>query len=297
MSAAATNIDEPKDNDVFPNSQMKDIAKTWDDYASSSSVHGIRFTSPGFTVYRRVAWCVLLVIFFSVLLGSFASTVAEYFQFEVNTIVTMVSEREANFPAVTICNVNTLRKSKFQEAREDGRYSEILKLAKILSLADMYNSSGNISVPFLPGDRIRDMYQYFGHTMDRFEKGGMLIKCTYRQGNCDQSYFRPVLTDLGLCYTFNPGPKYVVEHDRKKVLTVTQPGNGFGLSVRLDAQTRDYILMPTHRFSTGWIVFVHDQNELPLAKDYGFAVSPGTHTLVGLEKRKVNYYLIFSSSL
>ena len=274
--------------DIIPNPVSNGIAKTWDDYANSSSVHGLRFTSPGFTTPRRITWCLLLVTFLSVLVGFFASTVAEYFRFEVNTIVTMVSEREANFPAVTICNLNTLRRSKFQAARKDPKYSKILNLAKILSLADIQNDSENMPVPFFSGDRVRDMYQYFGHTMNRFEKGGMLLNCTYSQGDCDQSYFRPVLTDLGLCYTFNPGPKYLVGGGKQRILTVTQPGNGFGLSVRLDAQTRDYILMPTHRFSSGWKVFVHDQNELPLAKDYGFAVSPGTHTLVGLEKRKVD---------
>ena len=269
------------------NSGTKVTAKTWDDFASSSSVHGIRFTSPGFTTLRRIVWSILLVAFFSVLIGFFTSTVVEYFRFEVNTIVTMVSEREANFPAVTICNLNTLRKSKFQEASKDQRYSKILNLAKILSLADIYNASDNMTVPFFSGDKVRDMYQYFGHTMDRFEKGGMLLNCTYSQGKCDQSYFRPVLTDLGLCFTFNPGGSFGRDRYGKEVLTLTQPGNGFGLSIRLNAQTEDYILMPTHRFSAGWKVFVHDQNEWPLAKDYGFAVSPGTHSLVGLVKRKV----------
>lgn len=282
-------MDESQESnrDVSDNSVSKEVAKTWDGFASSSTVHGMRFLSPGFSTQRRVSWGVLIIAFFFVLIGSLTSTVVEYFQFEVNTIVTMVSEREAKFPAVTICNLNSLRRSKFKRASKDKKYSEILRLAKILSLDDFDHASDNVTVPYFSGSRVRDMYQYFGHMMDRFEKDGMLLNCTYSQAQCDESHFKSALTDLGLCFTFNPGGSFGTQRYGKQVLTVTQPGNGFGLSIRLNAQTEDYILMPYHEFSAGWKVFVHDQSELPLAKDYGFAVSPGTHTFVGLIKRKV----------
>ena len=265
--------------------EKKAKAKDWDAFANSSSVHGIRFTSPGFSRTRRLAWGVLIICGFGILFGSMTSAVVKYLQYEVNTIVTMVSEREANFPAVTLCNMNALRRSKF--AASGSQNAQYLHLAKLLTMTDLEGTSGNVTLPDISGKHVKDMYRYFGHTLDQFEDGGMLLNCSYRGIKCDKASFKPVITDLGQCYTFNPGGEFGRKLYGKEMLTSTQPGNGFGLSMRLLAQADEYVLMPTQDFSTGWKMFIHDQKELPLADDYGFALSPGTHTHVGMVKRKV----------
>ena len=264
----------------------KMVANTWDGYANESSVHGLRFTSPGFSRTRRLSWAILIVTFFSILLGSFVSTVVQYFQFEVNTVVTMVSEREVKFPAVTLCNFNTLRRSKFKEASKDAKYAQLLGLAKLLTMVE-FEGKSNVSIPKVSGKSIREMYRYFGHTMNPFEKGGMLLNCTFKKAPCNSSFFKPVLTNLGQCYTFNPGGKFSTDLNDEGVLTASQPGSGFGLALRLIVQSDEYILMPTQEFSVGWKILIHDQEELPLVADYGFALSPGTHTFSALVKRKV----------
>ena len=274
----------------------KMVANTWDGYANESTVHGIRFTSPGFSRTRRWTWGLLIITFFSILLSSFVSTVVQYFRFEVNTIVTMVSERQVKFPAVTLCNFNTLRISKFKEASKDPKYAQMLALAKMLTVVEFNGRSDNVSIPNVSGRTIRDMYRYFGHTMDRFEDGGMLVNCTYKKTPCNSSFFKPVLTKLGQCYTFNP------DHPASDsdVLTASQPGSGFGLSLRLVVQSDEYILMPTQESSVGWKILIHDQEELPLVSNYGFALSPGTHTFVALMKQKVrksNKYCFVSQAI
>ena len=85
------------------------VPNSWNGYANSSTVHGIKFTSEGFSRRRRLAWGVLLFTGLSVLFGFTVSTIVEYFQYKVNTIVTVGSERAAVFPAVTLCNLNALR--------------------------------------------------------------------------------------------------------------------------------------------------------------------------------------------
>ena len=274
-------------NEPTVNVEPLTIARSWDGFVSSSSVHGIRFTSPGFSRIRRFIWTLMLVTGFSVLLGSITSTVVEYFRYEVNTVITMVSEREVTFPAVTICNLNTLRRSKFNEASKDANYSQMLNLARILSMAGLKGSQRNLTIPRINGKKVQDMYKYFGHNMNSYEEGGMLLNCTFNEISCNKSFFKPVLTNSGQCYTFNPGGQFGRERFGKEVLTVKQPGSGFGLKIRLVVQANEYVLMPTHEFSAGWKMLIHDQKELPLVRDYGFALSPGTHTLVGLVKRKV----------
>ena len=268
-------------------SREKMVANTWDRYANESSVHGIRFTSPGFSRSRRFTWGLLIVTFFSILLSSFISTVVQYFEFEVNTVVTMVSERQVKFPAITLCNFNTLRKSKFEEASRDPKYAQLLALARMLTVVEFRGMSDNVSIPKVSGKSIRDMYRYFGHSMDRFEDGGMLLNCTYKKAPCSSSFFKPILTNLGQCYTFNPGGNFIKGLHDSDTLAASQPGNGFGLALRLVVQSDEYILMPTQEFSVGWKILIHDQDELPLVSDYGFALSPATHTFVALTKRKV----------
>ena len=38
-------------------------------------------------------------------------------------------------------------------------------------------------------------------------------------------------------------------------------------------------------------ILLHDQGEISQMKDLGFAVAPGTHTLVGIKQYKVMFYL------
>ena len=199
----------------------------------------------------------------------------------------MVSEAEVEFPAVTLCNFNILQKSKFVEASKDPEYAQMLALAKMLTMVEFQGESDNITIPKVSGKAIREMYRFFGHTMNRFEEGGMLLNCTYKKSPCNSKFFKPVLSNLGLCYTFNPGGNFSKELNGH-VLTASQPGSGFGLGLRLQVQSEEYILLPNQEYSVGWKILIHDQDEMPLVADYGFALSPGTHTFVALTKRKVS---------
>ena len=44
----------------------------------------------------------------------------------------------------------------------------------------------------------------------------------------------------------------------------------------------------TLRVNTVFQILLHDQGEFPLLRDLGFAVAPGTHTLVGVERSEVH---------
>ena len=264
-----------------------DKEKLWQDFADTASIHGIRFTSRNFSSYRRLAWAVLIITGLIVLTGMTIVTIMEYFDYKVNTIVTMVTENEPTFPAVTICNINTMRKSKLYDMATSGKYKDFIKLANALAMADVTGSGSNTTIPAVSGHEIRGIYQYTGHTMDDFEKGGMIVNCSFRHHPCNRSDFVPVLTQLGQCYTFNSGKQ------SRTVRTITQPGSIFGLQIRLSVQVDEYVLLPTQEVSTGLKVFIHHQNVLPLADVYGLAVSPGTHTLIGLKKQKVMSCLIF----
>eukprot|EP00794_Sanderia_malayensis_P015926 gene15926-17527_t len=263
------------------------MAKNWDGFAHTSSVHGLRYTSPDFNKTRRIAWTLFIATGLMILIGMTVQVVWEYYRYEVNTVVKMVSDKEVNFPAVTICNMNTMQKSKFTKVGKDPKYKQLLQLARILAMADISTASSNMQFPSFTGKDIKDIYKIFGHTMDQFEQGGMLLNCTYRNEVCNKSVFLPVLTHLGQCYTFNSGKDSNDSDKSIEILKVSHPGSSFGLKLRMTVQASDYLLLPTQGFSTGWKMYIHDQGDLPLADIYGFSLSPGTHTLVSLKKTRI----------
>lgn len=79
------------------------------------------------------------------------------------------------------------------------------------------------------------------------------------------------------------------------VLCVTQllslnTGSGFGLSLVLNIEQYQYMTGPQDE--AGIKVLLHDAREIPLVKDLGFAIAPGTHTLVAVQKQVVCESLI-----
>ena len=96
---------------------------------------------------------------------------------------------------------------------------------------------------------------------------------------CSDKDFVPILTQYGLCHTFNSGPN-------KSVLHSLLEGLDFGLNIVLDVQLNQSTLSD---FSTGLKVIVHDQNTF-VNRHSGFNILPGTQASVAVKLRKVSYW-------
>ncbi|ESN99980.1 hypothetical protein HELRODRAFT_83577, partial [Helobdella robusta] len=84
-------------------------------------------------------------------------------------------------------------------------------------------------------------------------------------------------TDFGVCYKFNGDA-----HNR---LNVVRSGARSGLSVMLNIEQYEYMIGPDHE--SGVKLLLHDPREIPQVRDLGFAVSPGSHVLVGVKKQLI----------
>ena len=62
-------------------------------------------------------------------------------------------------------------------------------------------------------------------------------------------------------------------------------GAGFGLSLILNIEQYEYMKGPQDE--AGIKMLLHDSLDIPLVKELGFAIAPGTHTLVGVNREKV----------
>lgn len=108
---------------------------------------------------------------------------------------------------------------------------------------------------------------------------------------CGPENFTAVITEFGLCYTFNSGKT------RHRVLSVHRAGVDFALRLQLNVQQDQYYGFL--RDSAGFKVMVHDQDEPAMINELGFAIQPGTHTFCSLKKIVVSTYLnvVFISAL
>ena len=123
-----------------------------------------------------------------------------------------------------------------------------------------------------------DFVKKHGHKI-----GHMIKKCHWKGEKCGPHNFTSVLTDFGLCYTFNSG------RDGHPLLKVHRAGVDFGLRLQLYVQQDQYYGIL--RDSSGFKVMVHDQDEPPLINELGFAIHPGMHTFCGVRKTKANVFL------
>ncbi|XP_013380995.1 amiloride-sensitive sodium channel subunit alpha isoform X2 [Lingula anatina] len=89
------------------------------DWASNSPVNGIPNVVRSQNLIKRFFWLVALLGCFGVMGYQTWELVAKFYRFPVDTTLTYTHSKEVYFPAVTVCNVNPLRRSMLSSAGDD----------------------------------------------------------------------------------------------------------------------------------------------------------------------------------
>lgn len=180
----------------------------------------------------RVVWGVLLF-----LLAAFFSLVISlrFLKFKERPVsrrsqVVVVDEME--LPAVTVCNLNLLKKS-FME--EDSFMGNVFLATDSLTESE---SNVNLSDPEVKARvdeyDLKEVFQKGAFTLDE-----MLSYCTYQSipVNCS-TYFTQVLTGMGFCYTLN-AREFIAKNGGVKV---SRSGIQYGFSVAINVNQDEYFV-------------------------------------------------------
>ena len=134
-------------------------------------------------------------------------TMTAFFDYKVITVVSVTNDYETNFPAITICNHNTLLKSKVEANQDDLAVQQLMMQGyEYLHPEGRSTNKSKTSNKTLTGEELKDIYLKYGHTMENTTSGGMLVFCTTPKGEiCTEKDFHRTLTFSGLCYTLNSG--------------------------------------------------------------------------------------------
>uniref|UniRef100_A0A8C5QHF3 Acid-sensing ion channel 1 n=1 Tax=Leptobrachium leishanense TaxID=445787 RepID=A0A8C5QHF3_9ANUR len=159
-------------------------------FASNSTLHGIShiFLHGGVTP-RRVFWACAFVASLSIFLYQVADRIIYYTEYHH---VTTLDEMESSlmiFPAITICNYNSFRKSAV-------KLNDLLWMKKLFNITEenfpqareAFNlpedaDFNNIQMSF----DMKEFYDRAGHRME-----DMILKCRYRNKPCGAENFTEV---------------------------------------------------------------------------------------------------------
>ncbi|XP_024894744.1 acid-sensing ion channel 3 isoform X1 [Pteropus alecto] len=255
-------------------------------FASSCTLHGLGHVfGPGRLTPRRGLWAVAVLLSLAAFLYQVAERVRYYGEFHHETALDEVESHQLTFPAVTLCNINPLRRSRLTPNDLHWAGPALLGLEPTEHTAFL-RALGRPPAPpgFMPSptfDTAR-LYARAGHALE-----DMLLDCRYRGQPCGPENFTTTLTRMGQCYTFNSGA------DGAEPLTTPKGGMGNGLEVMLDVQQDEYLPvwkdMEETLYEAGIRVQIHSQEEPPAIDQLGFGAAPGYQTFVSCQEQQLSF--------
>ncbi|KXJ28002.1 Acid-sensing ion channel 2 [Exaiptasia diaphana] len=280
------------------------VYEMWQEFLHSLTLHGFRFIFEPGPIFRRIVWLGILLCAVSMVFNQSRKSIGKYLAYPITTSVQVEFLEEITFPAVTICNFNLfpyylingtigekvmsiLAPQKYIDNKEEVLFarSPIPNFMNYLRKRRSSKKEGTVVTDdMLDNEKDFDFDDKFdfaefvrthGHRIDH-----MIKRCRWKSQPCGPENFSAVITEFGLCYTFNSG------RPGHPLLKVRRAGVDYALRLQLSVQQDQYY--GSLRDSSGFKVMVHDQEEPPLINELGIAIQPGTHTFCGLRKEVMN---------
>ncbi|XP_071951629.1 acid-sensing ion channel 5-like [Antedon mediterranea] len=235
------------------------------DFASKTTMHGVQRLVEERPRSYKMLWVVIIVASVGFCSWEVQKRISNYFEYNVNTEITVKFSNNLTFPAVTICNFNRYRLSQITED----------EFSYLTCLADNEYKvcKEELKAPF----NSSEFTNRAGFDLD----ANTLWTCNFRHQACGVQNFTSVVTEYGRCWTFNG--------DSESAVYQIQPGFGNGLHVVINVDQEDY----TEHFGFGYLsmdaglrVMVHPQNTPPLVYGSGFAIGTGMHAYTDISVTK-----------
>ncbi|XP_016392399.1 acid-sensing ion channel 1 [Sinocyclocheilus rhinocerous] len=266
--------DDPDAYDGTEDEEVPDISLAT--FFGGCSLHGANhvFVDKKLSV-RQGLWTVVFLLAVSMFLMQVVDRVIYYLQYDYITMLDERNARNMTFPAITLCNYNSFRRSQLS-------YSDLLFMGPLLGYED--NMAPGIPLapePDRQGSRF-SLAEFFNRTRHRMDD--MLLECKFAGKECGPEHWREIFTRYGKCYTFNSG------QDGRPLLITMKGGMGNGLELMLDIQQDEYLPVwgetDETSFEAGIKVQIHTQDEPPFIDQLGFGVAPGFQTFVSCQEQR-----------
>ncbi|KAM7446208.1 ligand-gated sodium channel [Porites harrisoni] len=275
------------------------------DFLGYTTVHGAgRVVASGHWI-RKLCWGLLILGTLGFLTMQIPNLYQMYRERPLATRVAIEHDTSLNFPSITICDMNPLRKDDVQEylpeslknilesgAEEDDENEEKEEKEKQEEKEeeedeDEDGDPGTLEKEYLNREFLRmEISKYKVHDLmgvgHQFED--FVVHCTFKGvfcGNYSSSFWsRFWHYAYGNCFVFNGGKPETGRN--AKIFKSNQPGPLHGLSLELNIERGQYIGGITEE--AGVRVDISNQGEMPFPFEKGLSIAPGYATSIGLRK-------------
>ena len=254
------------------------------EYLRNSSIIILNRLEKSKSAVCKLFWFIILILGLVGSLSQSAEFLITFFSYPVVINLETMKAKYFEFPAVTVCNINSYRR-QFQSCVEQRiAYHECLGI----------NKTGEREVPLsynitLPECKKQDKGNFAMITdskfawifkvlslsyTDRIKYGhqfkDFIISCVYNGLNCDAKDFQVSPGHMyGNCYTFNSNP------------SSTKPGPTNGLQLELNLEVNQYSTLTQ---SVGAVVQIHKPRNQHTVSEKGIFVRPGYETHITVTK-------------
>ncbi|XP_072180573.1 epithelial sodium channel subunit alpha-like [Diadema setosum] len=257
---------------------LRDIIK---EFADSTTAHGIQRIVCAESFPAKCFWTVICLVATGLLLYQGTRIIQDFGQRLVNTKIELVKSSNIEFPGVTVCNMNMMRRS----ALRNSKYHPLAVWEMGIPLTSTQNEYPELSFKAieqfdLEGDRTfgmpvvwptRNDIKKFGHQAE-----DLILDCTYDWKPCGIENFTQFQHPVyGNCFTFN-----LPDSETGMALRTSLIGSKSGIHLTLFIEQFEYI--GYFAGEAGVRVAIHPANTIPLPEENGFTISPGQQTSVAL---------------
>lgn len=242
-----------------------------------TSLHGWPYLALSMKSSLKITyWIVLILISLVLMIYSLAAISIQFAERRTVLSSSHHFPKRLPFPAVTLCNLNSFRRSSIPA---NISIDEMILFLNYISAEPWLSDQFDVDAFVRQYDQVyhgdRSFLGNFGHKLE-----DMLLTCHFENRPCSFSDFVTKVTSLGLCYTFNSG-------GNQSILYTDKYGYENGLQVTLNAEEYEYFTAEDD--STGFYVFIHAPGYVPYIGTYrGFTVPAGQRTQVSISKTDVS---------
>ena len=250
---------------------LKKDASTFKKYVESTTAHGVVRIFKGKSIIRRLFWLIIVLTAAGGCLYNISDRIRFLISEPTSTTISITRKTTLTFPAVTVCNLNSLRFGVLEERNLTDLIQTAIFLvteADAQSCEDEESQSDNLS---------RITYEEL-IMQARYKVEELIGECFFAGESCGNvtEVFEPVFTNLGICYTFNSAKI-------QPLLQSRGTGQRQGLQLVVNVNQSEYAT-PT---DAGVKVAIHTQSEPPLPDDQGIGVPTGRNAFISIKEQSI----------
>uniref|UniRef100_A0A8B9N984 Acid sensing ion channel subunit family member 5 n=1 Tax=Accipiter nisus TaxID=211598 RepID=A0A8B9N984_9AVES len=253
---------------------LEDRRKYHQEFASSTSFHGVHNIVQTQSKTRKVLWLLVVAGCLAIVIWQIYSRFIYYFSWPTTTTVVVQYVENVKFPAVTFCNLNRFQAHAVNNLRIIFLIWNIVSgVLQKFSMEDKYSQELN---DFLLGNQ-KFSIKEFTRKNGFYLNSSTLLECDFFGKPCYPQDFEHVFTEYGNCFTFN----YNDLPARRVSLS------GRGLHLLFDVQQEKFTDEPALGYTDAGITFViHSPKELPRFDGLGLLTPVGMHAQVSIRQLK-----------